>query len=121
MTYTIRRRTELNKALIHRLQNPTIKIITDGTYIYLQNLPSGAERVEMLSDLKSEINFTHMVWDCVAPVFMPTTRNGEKFFAVGYVNRSDESLRKAAEKIASNGMYYIPGLSLEKGVDYERA
>ena len=87
--------------------------------MYLKELPPRAERVEMLSDVKNEIKHTNMVWDCVVPVFIPVMRNGEKCYSVGYVNRSDESLRMAAEKMVSNGMYFIPGMKLEKGVDYE--
>ncbi len=119
MTYTNRRRTELNRALIFRLQNPLTEMTNDGTYIYLKELPPRAVKVEMLSDVKNEINYTPMVWDCVVPVFIPVTRNGVKYYSVGYVNRSEESLRMGAEKLASNGMYFIPGLNLEKGVDYE--
>ena len=119
MTYTQRRRTELNKALLNRLQNPKNEMINDGTYIYLKELPPGAERVEMLSDVRNEISYTPMPWDCVVPVFIPVMLNGEKSYSVGYVNRSDESARMAAEKMASNGMYYVPGMKLQKGVDYE--
>ena len=119
MTYTQRRRTELNKALFIRLQDPMLETINDGAYIYLKELPPHAERVEMLSDVKNEINYTHMVWDCVVPVFIPVMRNAVKCYSVGFVNRSDESLRMAAEKMSSNGLYYIPGMKLEKGVDYE--
>lgn len=119
MIYTNRRRAELNKVLFILLQNPMLETINDGGYMYLKELPPRAKRVEMLSDVKNEIKHTNMVWDCVVPVFIPVMRNGEKCYSVGYVNRSDESLRMAAEKMVSNGMYFIPGMKLEKGVDYE--
>lgn len=119
MTYTNRRRIELNKAFMNRLHNPKNEMINDGAYIYLKELPPGVKRVEMVSDVKNEISYTHMSWDCVIPVFIPVMLNGEKSYSVSYVNRSDSSLTMAAEKIASNGMYYIPGMKLEKGVDYE--
>ena len=120
MIYTNRRRNELNKALFNCLQNPTIEMTNDGTYIYLKELPMRAQRVEMLSDVRNEINYTPMVLDCVVPVFIPVMYNGVNYYSVGYVNRSDESLRIAAEKMVSNGLYYIPHMKLEKGVDYER-
>ena len=53
------------------------------------------------------------------PVFIPAMYNGKKAYLVNYVNNSQKSIQTALEKLNTCGMYYIPGMTLEKGVDYE--
>lgn len=58
-------------------------------------------------------------WNQVMPVFIPAMYNGKKAYLVNYVNNSQKSIQTALEKLNTCGMYYIPGMTLEKGVDYE--
>lgn len=121
MFYTNQRRRELNKALFFKLQNPLLATATeDGVHLFLERLPEEAE--EMTSEIALRQNVPHcaLPWNQVMPVFMPVNNRGKKGYLAGYVNDSEESICAASEKISSCGLYYIPGLTLVKGVDYGR-
>lgn len=122
MIYTNQKRRELNTALISKLPNPLVKINAEegDSHIFLDRIPKNAERIMTEDCLIRNIPGGVHPWNQVLPVFIPSIFRGEKMYLVGYVNDSKESIQSAIRKLESCGLYYVPGLKLKKGVDYER-
>lgn len=122
MYYTNQRRRELNKALFIKLQNPLLENFAEegDPHMILEKLPLNAEEVISEDCLVRNIPFSPIPWNKVMPVFFPVNYNGRKGYMAAFVNRSDKSIRAALEKLNSCGLYYISGMTLEKGADYGR-
>lgn len=120
MIYTNQRRRELNKALFSKLQNPLITTLAEegDSHIFLEHLPKDAEEIPTDDCLMRNVPRGVLPWNQVMPVFIPAMYNGKKAYLVNYVNNSQKSIQTALEKLNTCGMYYIPGMTLEKGVDY---
>lgn len=121
MIYTNQRRRELNHALISKLQNPLISTLSEegDAHIFLEHLPQDAEKILTDDCLIRNVPRGVLPWNQVLPVFIPSDFGGKKAYLVNYVNGSKESIRLALEKLDSCGIFYVPGMKLEKGVDYE--
>lgn len=121
MIYTNQRRRELNKALFSKLQNPLIAILSEegDSHIFLGHLPENAEEISTDNCLIRNVPRGVLPWNQVMPVFIPALFKGKKAYLVNYVNNSNKSIQMALEKLDTCGMYYVPGMKLEKGVDYE--
>lgn len=121
MIYTNQRRKQLNKALFLKLKNPLEETITDGDLrLFYTQLPPGAEEVMSEDGLKRNIPANVLPWNAVLPVFVEIERDGRKVYMVNYVNRSQQSIAMALSAMEKHTVYLIPGLVLEKGVDYGR-
>lgn len=121
MIYTNQRRKQLNKALFLKLKNPLEETITDGDiHLFYTRLPDGAEEVLSEDGLKRNIPSNVLPWNAVLPVFVDMVRDGQKVYMVNYVNRSQQSINMALSAMEKHSVYLIPGLVLEKGVDYGR-
>lgn len=121
MIYTNQRRKQLNKALFLKLKNPLEETITDGDlHLFYKQLPPGAEEVMSEDGLKRNIPANVLPWNAVLPVFVEIERDGRKVYMVNYVNRSQQSIAMALSAMEKHTVYLIPGLVLEKGVDYGR-
>lgn len=121
MIYTNQRRKQLNKALFLKLKNPLEETITDGDlHLFYKQLPPGAEEVMSEDGLKRNIPANVLPWNAVLPIFVEIERDGRKAYMVNYVNRSQQSIAMALSAMEKHTVYLIPGLVLEKGVDYGR-
>lgn len=121
MIYTNQRRKQLNKALFLKLKNPLEETITDGDlHLFYTHLPPCAEEVMSEDGLKRNIPANVLPWNAVLPVFVEIERDGRKVYMVNYVNRSQQSIAMALSAMEKHTVYLIPGLVLEKGVDYGR-
>lgn len=121
MIYTNQRRKQLNKALFLKLKNPLEETITDGgLHLFYKQLPPGTEEVMSEDGLKRNIPANVLPWNAVLPIFVEIERDGQKAYMVNYVNRSQQSIAMALSAMEKHTVYLIPGLVLEKGVDYGR-
>lgn len=121
MIYTNQRRKQLNKALFLKLKNPLEETITDGgLHLFYKQLPPGTEEVMSEDGLKRNIPANVLPWNAVLPIFVEIERDGQKAYMVNYVNRSQQSISMALSAMEKHTVYLIPGLVLEKGVDYGR-
>ncbi len=118
MTYTSKKRKELNEAFLRKMKGIQ-GAHAEESHLFIEALPNKAIEVGTLIVLKDEVPYNVFPWNAVLPVFVPLIMQGRRIYLVNYVNRSAESMKQAAEKLEERGLYYIPGLTMEKGEEYE--
>lgn len=116
MIYTSQRKKELNAALLSRLGLPEIED-GDMLHVRLSRIPGNAVEIDVPNTLEKAVPFCTRPWDEVLPVFISGT-DGHPL--VAFVNCSRDSIDLAIEKMETRKIYYIPGLTIRKGVDYGR-
>lgn len=121
MIYTKKKRKELNDAFCRKfcLLTGDMAQADSSLRVTTISLPKSAEEFTSPANIRDVVPYNVFPWNSVLPVYIPIVSDGKKCYRVDYVNSGKESLEKAVEKMEDTGLFYVPGFTLEKGVDYE--
>lgn len=121
MIYTKKKRKELNDAFCRKfcLLTGDMAQADSSLRVTTISLPKSAEELTSPANIRDVVPYNVFPWNAVLPVYIPIVSDGKKCYRVDYVNSGKESLEKAVEKMEDTGLFYVPGFTLEKGVDYE--